>query len=383
MAASSQKSDTESNNNALQYYQFEAQNLYSPSPININGDSYLAYEILITNTGNYPFSLDKVEVFAPDHPEKILDSYTSDDLLEMIKSFAITDSDVKATLKLKPGNREVLYFMIPFNKNTYVPEKLVHRFYFKSNLGETDDGEPIPKTFSIVAAPINVNLAPPVIIGQPLRGNHWLAINGPSNTSIHRRARVTNYGIVYFPERFAIDFMQANDDGQISKKRNSRHNEDYYGYGQNIYAVADGTVVDSLDGVGDMTPGDRDYSIDLGNIGGNFLLIDIGNNTYAFYAHMIPHSLTVKKGDHVTKGQIIGKLGNSGNSDAPHLHFHIINRASPLFGEGIPYKFDHFNTEEYSMTNKNEPPLIYQGKATPHTNELVEENTLMDFDKAE
>jgi murein DD-endopeptidase MepM/ murein hydrolase activator NlpD len=55
-----------------------------------------------------------------------------------------------------------------------------------------------------------------------------------------------------------------------------------------------------------------------------------------------PGSLRVKLGDHVTKGEVIGLLGNSGNSDAPHLHFHVMDGKSPLDSNGLPYVFTHF-----------------------------------------
>jgi murein DD-endopeptidase MepM/ murein hydrolase activator NlpD len=63
---------------------------------------------------------------------------------------------------------------------------------------------------------------------------------------------------------------------------------------------------------------------------------------YAFYAHIIPGTITVKVGDQVKKGQVLGRLGNSGNSDAPHLHFHLGDANAPLGSEGIPWVFERF-----------------------------------------
>ena len=69
-------------------------------------------------------------------------------------------------------------------------------------------------------------------------------------------------------------------------------------------------------------------------IGGNHVVLDLGGGRFAFYAHLQPGSLKVKVGDRVTRGQIIGLVGNSGNSTEPHLHFHISNGVSPLGSEG-------------------------------------------------
>jgi len=51
----------------------------------------------------------------------------------------------------------------------------------------------------------------------------------------------------------------------------------------------------------------------------------------------------VRPGDAVKKGAVLGKLGNTGNTSAPHLHFHIMNRPSPIAADGIPYLIDAFD----------------------------------------
>ena len=75
-------------------------------------------------------------------------------------------------------------------------------------------------------------------------------------------------------------------------------------------------------------------------VGGNHIVLDLGGGRYAFYAHLQPGSLKVKVGDRVTRGQVIGLVGNSGNSTEPHLHFHISDGVSPLGSEGLPYVLD-------------------------------------------
>jgi len=71
--------------------------------------------------------------------------------------------------------------------------------------------------------------------------------------------------------------------------------------------------------------------------------VDIGSGTYALYAHLAPGSVKVKQGDRVRVGQILGKLGSSGNSDAPHLHFQIMDSASPFNTNGLPFVFKQMN----------------------------------------
>ena len=76
--------------------------------------------------------------------------------------------------------------------------------------------------------------------------------------------------------------------------------------------------------------------------GGNLGILSLRHGHYAFYAHRQPGSIRVKPGDRVRRGQVLGLLGNSGNSDAPHRHFQISNGDSWLASEGVPFLFDSF-----------------------------------------
>ncbi|PRC56630.1 peptidase M23, partial [Mycobacterium sp. ITM-2017-0098] len=83
-------------------------------------------------------------------------------------------------------------------------------------------------------------------------------------------------------------------------------------------------------------PGTAPTGLTLEQYGGNHIVQDLGNGNYAFYAHLQTGSVTVTPGDQLTTGQAIGKLGNSGNTDAPHLHFHIMSTPDPLRSDGLP-----------------------------------------------
>jgi murein DD-endopeptidase MepM/ murein hydrolase activator NlpD len=78
------------------------------------------------------------------------------------------------------------------------------------------------------------------------------------------------------------------------------------------------------------------------------VILDSGH--YAFNAHLQPGSLTVAEGDEVSKGQVLGLLGTTGNSDAPHLHFHIMDGPGPLSSNGLPYRFEDFEVQG-TLTN--------------------------------
>ncbi len=72
---------------------------------------------------------------------------------------------------------------------------------------------------------------------------------------------------------------------------------------------------------------------------------DLGDGHYALYAHLKTGTVKVKPGDRLTTGQVIGSLGNSGNTDAPHLHFHVMSTPDPLRADGLPFVFSAFRLD--------------------------------------
>jgi len=174
----------------------------------------------------------------------------------------------------------------------------------------------------------------------PLKGA-WLAVNNYDNIYFHRQC---------YSQEFAMDLIQLSNNFKFYSKKKIA-NKDYPGYGKNIYAVAGGEVVDCFNEIPENPPGfgsrlaksewDR-LKIKYGYIAGlagNYIILKHSGSEYSFYAHLIPGSLTIKKGNLVKQGQAMGLLGNSGNSDAPHLHFQLMNGPSILTGRGLPCRF--------------------------------------------
>lgn len=96
--------------------------------------------------------------------------------------------------------------------------------------------------------------------------------------------------------------------------------------------------------------------------GGNYVVVKIDGGHFAFYAHMQPGTPRVKVGDKVRTGQVLGLLGNTGNSDGPHLHFHIMDGPSPLQSNGLPFTFTQFRgqgvvTDEAPLFSGNSAPV--------------------------
>jgi len=171
-------------------------------------------------------------------------------------------------------------------------------------------------------------------------------LSGMSNDSVHRRTIVAVDGKARIAQRFAADWTRIGKEG-LAFSGDPAKNTNWAAYGAEVLAVANATVVDVKDGIPDNDPtaARKAVPINLDTVGGNYVILDLGGVNFAFYAHLQPNSIRVKVGDHVTRGQTLALLGNSGNSDAPHLHFHVSDSNSPLAAEGLPYVLDAFEMQ--------------------------------------
>jgi murein DD-endopeptidase MepM/ murein hydrolase activator NlpD len=153
-------------------------------------------------------------------------------------------------------------------------------------------------------------------------------------------------------QRFAFDFLKQDENGMGLEPAdwNDLKNEEFHGHGEEVLAVADGVVARVVDGIPENKPysdGKIESAVPLTRetYPGNWVSIDIGDGQYALYAHLQPGEIRVEPGQTVTKGQVIGLVGNSGNSAGPHLHFGLADRPGFNSGEeGLPYVFEAFET---------------------------------------
>lgn len=154
----------------------------------------------------------------------------------------------------------------------------------------------------------------------PARGEWTVSNGGPTRaTNKHHGSRT---------QRYAYD-MVVRKNGR-AKAKGQKGNEAHFCHGEDLLATASGTVVHAMDGVPENQPGDR------GKGGGNGVVIDHGFGEFSAVWHAVPGSITVEIGDEVEQGQVIGKVGNSGRSSGPHIHFHV---AHGRHGFGLPTPF--------------------------------------------
>ena len=173
------------------------------------------------------------------------------------------------------------------------------------------------------------NEAECVIIELPVKGL-WLA--GHAGASKLTNPHTSNL--------YAIDFLKLGGDGRIHKGR-EKVVTDFYSYNEPVYAPADGKItqiVDNLDS-------DLMWKSDINNPGGNYIIMDIGNEKYAYFGHLIKDSIAVKEGEIVKTGTLLGFVGNSGNSTFPHLHMHVQNKSisDPEGRITFPFRFKKIN----------------------------------------
>ena len=306
----------------------------TPHPVAAEGRQRLLYELRLTNFSPRVVRLTGVDVFGAGGAP--LASYRGDAVKALLA--AVGPEDEGGDLQAIGGGRTIVIFLdLWLPAGAHPPASLRHRLSLSAMGG---GGATIERTVDI--APVTVAAAAAPVLRAPLRGAGWVAANGLSNPN-HRRSWTPVDGKVGIAQRFAIDWVQLGPDGRIFHG-DSKSNENFPGYGAEVLAVADARVSSVQDGLPQNAGSNQlaGRAVTLQNIAGNHVILDLGGGRFALYAHLQPGSLRVKVGDRVKAGQVLGLLGNSGNSDAPHLHFQLMDANSPLGAEGLPYVLESF-----------------------------------------
>jgi hypothetical protein len=305
-----------------------------------DGRYHVVYELALTNAMPTPATLQKIEVLDARSPSPAVAAYKGAELLSNLRTLANTPA---SNPEIEFNGTRLFLIDVAFDSREKVPSRLEHHL---DVLGASSPGHQpaAPQPLSYTVAPLDLTQHLPEV-GPPLAGKRWVALNGCCGISgAHRATSEPVNGRIYFAQRFAIDWMRLDDAGRLvhGDPSNVRN---YTSYDADVLAVADGTVVETLNTLDDQKPGTLPdpKTITLANVEGNHIVIDLGNGVFAFYAHMQKNSITVARGLRVKRGQVLGKLGNTGNTSAPHLHFHLTNGASVLGSNGVPYVIDAFS----------------------------------------
>jgi murein DD-endopeptidase MepM/ murein hydrolase activator NlpD len=204
----------------------------------------------------------------------------------------------------------------------------------------------------------------------PLQGV-WMVVVGPSFSEPHRWA---------LNEEFALDIVRLGESGKTYHGSGIKLS-DFYSYGQEVVAVADGEVVtvetsqsegnDRFRQLGESaetfmarTVAEQEKLLLAGayKVLGNYVVVRHQGGEYSHYTHLAAASARVKPGEKVKGGQVLGKLGNTGNSSEPHLHFTVADGPDPLYARSLPVRYS-------GMTTLADGPV---GPSYPQTGWIIE-----------
>jgi hypothetical protein len=318
-----------------------------------DGRFHVAYNLLLQNASQVPATIRKLDVVDATNTSKVLATFSDKQLVDPACSFgdcnrlrALPATSI-ADMVIPAQQARVLFVDYSFGSLGEAPKYVMHHLFFD---GAVSPVTTTPGPVDYTVTPYRISASGPITIGPPLKGNNWVALNGCCEPGWpHRSSPVAMDGNLVGSQLFAIDWKQTNNQGAFYTGDKTK-NESYVDYGSEVLAVADGTVTSILDGQDANAPGVLPANdpvlgpkLTVENVEGNHIVLDIGNGAYAFYAHLLKGSLRVKLGDKVTKGQVVAKLGNTGNANASHLHLQIMNGPSAIASPSIPYVIDSFD----------------------------------------
>ncbi len=170
----------------------------------------------------------------------------------------------------------------------------------------------------------------PVSLQFPLASG-WYYVGHGGNSP------VINYHNVYDSQRYALDIVELNSLGTRAGSFYPKELSRYEIFGDAIVSPCDGRVEAAVNDLPDHIP----PATDRERVAGNHIVIAC-NGVKVLIAHMQRGSVQVTAGDAVKAGQLVGRVGNSGNTTEPHLHLHAVRGGSGtvLKGKGVPMVFD-------------------------------------------
>ena len=339
----------------------------APTAFRAAGKTNLVYELHLTSFRLGEVEWKRLDVLGDDG--QTLASYAGADLDGILtRPGSAGARDVR---RIGPGMRAVAFVWVALDGPA--PRRLRHRAAFAIP-ASASGRERVVEGVAVAVRPS------PIVIGPPVRGGSWVARFGASNTSFHRRGLQPIDGGARISQRFAVDWNRFGPGG-IEFVGEGKKNDDYSVYGQEVIAVADGVIAKAITNIPENTPGSQNPAvpITIETAGGNVVSLQLADGTFATYAHLQGNSITVKEGQRVRRGDVLGRVGNSGNATGPHLHFQVAT-APGLEGEGVPYLFDSFQVVGREEGPPNEGKLNGKTNAPEvHREEMPAEHMVVEF----
>jgi len=176
-------------------------------------------------------------------------------------------------------------------------------------------------------------------------------------------------GIRANANRYGSDLVIIDDQGKMYRD-NPWNKKNWFTYGAPIYAPGDGTVVGAENRYPDNEYQGNEINYPQAPPGadedlGNFVMIDHGNGEFSVMPHLLAGSVVVNKGNKVRQGQLVGRVGFSGDAIFPHVHYSLLSCADIYSCEGLPA---YFRSVDRLIGSK----LVRDSHATLESGDVVE-----------
>ena len=193
-----------------------------------------------------------------------------------------------------------------------------------------------------------------LVVDFPLRGE-WMAVQTPAT-------RIPSHGTDLLAQRYAFDLIRFDPRrgaayhpaGGVRALLVGVPTRDAHGWGEPVHAPLDGVVVAAADGVPERqrihpvrelllavrnAATFRPTPAHVARLLGNHVILAADDGVHAGFAHLTTGSVAVQPGQRVGAGDVLGRVGHTGNSTAPHLHFQLMDGPDPLTASGVPCAF--------------------------------------------
>jgi hypothetical protein len=294
-----------------------------------DGQIHMVYELGMTNFSSAAIAVEKVEVMGDGVTLETLDT-------AMVTERLQPAGQRESAATLASSTRANLFLHLVLAPGAKVPSDLSHRVALRVSAAP-----PGHQGLNESGGTITVDRQPVAVISPPLRGQGYISADSCCDATRHTRAALPVNGRMWIAQRYAVDWEQLNASGRIYSGPREKL-ESYAIFGQPVLAVGNALVINVVDGQPEQTPGSYPTNIALDEADGNSVILDLGNRHYAQYAHMQPGSIKVHRGERVHSGQVIGLVGDTGNSIVPHLHFQLTDGPTSLSSNGLPYEISEF-----------------------------------------
>ena len=324
-----------------------------------DGREHVEYDLLITNAFTATVTLDSIEVHGDG---KLLFALSGSSLAD--RTFPLSGVQPTAAIPISSTVKTLVDVVLPASFGRAWPRELTDQIRYtlppnaplRAAIGST-----------VVRGPtVPVRTEAPIIIASPVTGSGWIDANGCCGdpTAPHRNDLLAADGSYRTPELFAIDWVREIN-GSVFEGDGTKLT-DWVSYGAPIHAVANGTVVTAINDRPEvppnLPPGGNVTVLGPDDFPGNNVVERIAPGQYALYAHMQTGSVRVKVGEWLRTGEVIGMLGNSGNTTGPHLHFGIQDSPNILASNSLPFEIGSFTIEGTAGNGSKAGTITVSGK---------------------